>query len=184
MERTRCHVIAIAASALALFGATPATALAQSPMAPTSAQLEWARGIAVAYWRVAQPPCGREHVSVGPVPAAAWASWSTCTITFNSSRDWRDFPREICRLYVHEFGHLVLGPAHFAAINPTDPMHSPDPSNIMFGGDPSAVDEERQEVAIGCITPPGVSRAWSQPAHRTQAARHRPSGTALRVSQP
>ena len=31
----------------------------------------------------------------------------------------------------HEWGHEVLGPDYFAASNPSDPGHSPDPDSVM-----------------------------------------------------
>jgi hypothetical protein len=44
---------------------------------------------------------------------------------------WRDF-MEVCRAMTHEWGHLVLGENYFAATNPAEPWHSPEPDNIMY----------------------------------------------------
>ena len=119
--------------------------------APTLQELAWARSIAVAYWNVSQPPCGREMIVQAPlnVPSAGQANFLTCSITFSTLNDWRDFPVELCSVYVHEFGHLVLGPTYFAGSNPTDPAHSPDPASIMYAN-PTTEQAQAASRAIGC----------------------------------
>jgi hypothetical protein len=122
-----------------------------SQLSPTARQLAWARAKAGTYWHVPQPPCGRERVSLGSVPGkAAMAYWSSCSIVFDAQRDWRDFPTLLCHAYVHEYGHLVLGPNYFATSNPGDPMHSTNPRDIMYGGTPTWQQQAAQDRAVGC----------------------------------
>lgn len=106
----------------------------ESSLRPTAADLASARAVAVAYWQVAQPPCGRESVSVEKTPAniEGEAQYAACRIVLSAAIDWHDFPALLCKAYVHEFGHLTLGPTYFAQSNPTDPAHSPDPASIMY----------------------------------------------------
>jgi hypothetical protein len=149
-------VLILTALALAL----PGSAVAEGPI---TAEITWARGVAVAYWHVSQPPCGRETFTLAtviPSTEPAYADLTACGITFSAALDWRAFPAYMCRNYVHEFGHLVLGTSYFAATNPSDPAHSPDPTNIMYGGgEPgdgplaSGQQEEEQELSVGCIAP-------------------------------
>lgn len=162
---THLALILVALVLLAL----PTTALAANQYAPTAAQLEWSRSVAVAYWQTPQPPCGRESVALAPlaatIPAEVWGANPPCVITLNASYDWRDFPESVCHAYVHEFGHLVLGPDYFAAVNPSDPAHSTDPNSIMYGK--SGGNETAQDLAVGCLpSPPVVIRSWAQPSGR------------------
>jgi hypothetical protein len=120
---------------------------------PTAAELAAARATAVAYWHVPQPPCGRERV-VNAAPAVpAWlaeADFGSCAIVLSTTRDWRSWPAILCRVYVHEFGHLVLGPTYFQASNPASPAHSPDPNNIMYGQPVTAAQYAAQTRSVGC----------------------------------
>lgn len=142
-------------------------------LAPTASQLAWARSKAVAYWHVPQPPCGRESVLNVALPNswAGMADFAACSIALSTVNDWRDFPIELCRVYAHEFGHLVLGPTYFAATNPADPAHSPDPSNIMYAV-PTWQQEEAEARSIGCMPPPPT-------AHHVKHRRSHPAGPRL-----
>jgi hypothetical protein len=94
---------------------------------------------AEAFWQAA-PPCGHPHLSLtASVPAGddGMAIYQTCTAEIQASSwpneraaavDWA----EVCRVATHEIGHLILGPAYYAASNPTNPAHSPDERNVMF----------------------------------------------------
>jgi hypothetical protein len=152
--------------------AFPAVAAADQ-YAPTAAELAQARSVAVAYWHVQQPPCGRETVLLEPLPSGMGrAGFDQCTITFSAAADWRDFPAGTCRIYVHEYGHLVLGPTYFFASNPADPAHSADPANIMYGSVPTPQQEDEQERGIGCLPPLATGRHQSRHHRR----RHHPRG--------
>jgi hypothetical protein len=126
-----------------------------SASVPTAAQLSWARSKAVAYWH-AQPPCGRERVLLIPLPltTSGQADPGTCSIEINTHLNLRGYPLELCAIYVHEYGHLILGYNYFAASNPSDPAHSSDPDNIMYGaGDETPLQQERQDIGAGCLKP-------------------------------
>jgi hypothetical protein len=117
---------------------------------PTTAQLVWAHGVALAYWH-SEPPCGVPVTTVAPlVERSGQAEPATCQITLNAAEEWES-QASVCAAYVHEFGHLLLGLTYFAAVNPADPMHSPDPANIMYGGQRTSVPEwEAVERSVGC----------------------------------
>jgi hypothetical protein len=140
---------------LLLVGACSASVVTAQASIPTSAQLAWARSKAVAYWHVAQPPCGRERVLSLPLALATDGQTSpeTCIIELNSHLNLRGFPVELCAIYVHEYGHLVLSPDFFAASDPSDPAHSSDPNNIMYGGVGTPQQEEHQDITSGCLKP-------------------------------
>ncbi len=165
---------------LAIFGAVVALSApashTQTPapisLAPTVTELANARSVAASYWHVDQPPCGRETVTELQLDTISGeAQLDACAITFSTERDWRDFPDEVCGVYVHEFGHLVLGPAYFAASNPTDPAHSPDPLNIMYAApDPQQHAAELQSA--GCVS--AIPRLMPSGQYRL-VRRHRPN---------
>jgi hypothetical protein len=159
--------------ALAIAGLVPGAASAES-LAPTPAELQWSRSVAVAYWHVSQPPCGRETVLLEAMPEAdtALAHSDQCSIGLNAASDWRDFPMILCRIYVHEFGHLVLGATYFAGSNPANPAHSPDPNNVMYGA-PTWQQQEVEAQSVGCLplpvalpSTPSIARSWAQPKSR------------------
>jgi hypothetical protein len=156
----------------------PTAAEAES-LAPTTAELVYARAAAATYWHVTHPPCGIEQAVFGAVRSsdfnAAEADMETCTIMFSDAHDWRDYPEITCSTYVHEFGHLALGLDYFAASNPTDPAHSPDPTNIMYGGGepgdgPYASQQqvEMQEASVGCL----AAERHPHKHRRTRRRRH------------
>lgn len=101
-------------------------------LAPTLSELAHAEHVARSYWH-GNPSCGTPSVAEGVIPAAeeAQASYDICRVELNAANDWRDFPALVCKTVVHEWGHLVLGPTYFAAVNPTNPAHSPDMRSIM-----------------------------------------------------
>lgn len=119
---------------------------------PSSAELAWGRQVANHYWG-RLPTCGEPKivlVSLGPSRAAE-ARNGECTIAFNTDEAWN--PWTTCLAFVHEDGHLILGEA-FAAVNPSDPWHSPDSTNVMYGG--TRNDLAREEAVIrnvGCVHP-------------------------------
>lgn len=166
MHAKRTALVLAVLASLAL----PASSTAAEDLRPTVAELQWSRSVAVAYWHVQQPPCGREIVLTGSPPNedVGLADWSACSIIFSEARDWRDYPEKTCEVYVHEFGHLVLGPTYFAAVNPADPAHSPDASNIMYGnGNPRTTRQEDAVMrSVGCL-PPATAH------HRRHAKRRR-----------
>lgn len=131
-------------------------AVPASASVPTPAQLAWARAKAVSYWHAQNPPCGPLTVLAVPLPmnTDGQANYETCAIELNSHTNLRGYPWEMCVIYVHEFGHLVLGTEYFAASNPSDPAHSSDPDNIMYGGiGATGQQQERQAIASGCLAP-------------------------------
>lgn len=91
-----------------------------------------------AYWGT-DPGCGILKVEVIPTGYGEQgeAGDATCTIMLSQTwltftdPTWRDF-MEVCRAMTHEWGHLVLGENYFAATNPAEPWHSPEPDNIMY----------------------------------------------------
>lgn len=104
---------------------------------PVAARVEQ---VARTYWR-GNPPCGPPVVRVllEPADVGAEADFGACRITFNAyyvDRGGGGFWASpwTCAAMVHEWGHLTLGPTYFAASNPGDPSHSPDPRSIMTGG--------------------------------------------------
>lgn len=103
----------------------------------TAREMAWARRVAVAYWH-GEPRCGIPTVSPskGLGNLLGDATYSTCAIRYSAGTSidwgWREYPPLFCELIVHEYGHLVLGPTYFAASNPTEPEHSPDPRSIMY----------------------------------------------------
>jgi hypothetical protein len=108
--------------------AFPATAAAEGEATP--AQLHEAEMIAAAYW--GPPPCGWPLVvyhQLGPEVFGEAVGFD-CAIAL-ARYDWIDNPETLCMTVAHEWGHLVLGPEYFAAVNPAEPAESPDPSNIM-----------------------------------------------------
>jgi hypothetical protein len=111
--------------------AFPATAAAEGEATP--AQLHEAEMIAAAYW--GRPPCGWPLVvyhQLGPGVFGVAVGFD-CAIAL-ARYDWIDNPETLCETMTHEWGHLVLGPGYFAAVNPGDPEHSPDPNSIMHAG--------------------------------------------------
>ncbi len=152
---------AIVAAVLALL-LLPAMASASTPSA---AQLAWAQSKAVAYWHV-PPPCGQPRIVLSATTTdIANANPATCTITFSTTQDWE--PAFLCLVYVHEFGHLVLGVNYFATTNPEDPAHSPDHNSVMFGGiRTSPFELEPVERRAGCL-PPLVRRHKSHKARKS-----------------
>jgi hypothetical protein len=163
--------VAVSLVVLITLGAPVATSQAED-LAPTLSELVQARAVAVAYWHTTTAPCGPEHVAVEVFSEQrpAHADFASCTITFDGARDWRDFPELTCVIYVHEFGHLVLGPTYFAAVNPTDPAHSPDPGNIMYSGLTDPDELEALEREVGCAPAP----VTPHPRHHHRSRSHRP----------
>jgi hypothetical protein len=149
--------LTVAISVLFALLATPA--VAQVPLAPNAMQIRASQDVAMAYWHTLVP-CGSVAVIIGATPVGddATAQASTCRITLSDAVDWRDFPLALCRVYVHEMGHLILGPDYFATSDPSDPGHSVDPSNIMFHS-PTLAQEERLQRVVGCTATLGVSRS-------------------------
>lgn len=150
----------IALAALLASLAIPATAASDTP---TSTEFAWAHRVAVAYWHVPAPPCGTPTLAFEPHLShyTALATYSRCTITFyvGPVQDWRDTPAAVCHIYVHEFGHLVLGPTYFASTNPADPAHSADPTNIMYGkADQTLAQYDAASRSVGCVSPPPAKR--------------------------
>jgi hypothetical protein len=109
--------------------AFPATAAAEGEATP--AQLHEAEMIAAAYW--GPPPCGWPLVVYHQLEPEIFgvAVGFDCAIAL-TRYEWVHNPETLCMTMAHEWGHLVLGPDHFAAVNPRDPEHSPDPNNIMY----------------------------------------------------
>jgi|SRR5215472_6556304 len=145
---------------LAAVFATAAAPAGAEDLSPTAGELAWARQRAVAYWH-AEPPCGRESVTVEPAPEvlAGAAFYLQCRINLNGQDDWVHYPEQLCLTYVHEFGHLVLGPTYFANINPSDPAHSPDRDNIMQGAPiVDLAQQQRLVEATGCTPTPPTPR--------------------------
>jgi hypothetical protein len=109
--------------------AFPATAAAEGEATPS--QLHEAEMVAANYW--GQPACGWPIVvyhQLGPGVFGVAVGFD-CAIAL-ARYDWIDNPETLCETMAHEWGHLVLGPKYFAAVNPGDPEHSPDPNNIMY----------------------------------------------------
>lgn len=125
----------------------------------TRAEQATAVRIARDYWRVNTPPAlARDGMPLCGSPKLSWARFAvtdsdaaeahidgSCRIVFNlgawlwplpvhrpgvvvGGDTWPSF----CTAVAHEWGHLILGPTYFAAANPTDPGHSPDPRNLMY----------------------------------------------------
>jgi hypothetical protein len=125
----------------------------------TRAEQATAMRIARDYWRAnapaglardGLPPCGTPRISWDRSPAAdSYAAEAyvdgSCRIVFNSAFWYWPLPTRqantlvggdtwpsFCTAMAHEWGHLILGPTYFAAVNPTDPGHSPDPHSLMY----------------------------------------------------
>ncbi len=161
-----CKALYIFAAAVAV--AFPAVASAEN-LAPTSSELEWARSRAGAYWHVQDLPCGRETVlTETPLPEgdAGLAITGSCTFAFSPAMDWRDFPGPTCLTYIHEFGHLLLGPTYFAAVNPTEPDHSPDTTNVMYGKTLSPEQAVTLQRSVGCLSTPRHHRRRARRSRR------------------
>ena len=116
----------------------------------TPTQEQQALQIAATYWAITAPD------AVSSCPAAPTITWGSLpgnatdvlayaywTVAYDGATPVvgacgmivRDVPMtwgQFCRVIVHEDGHLVLGPTYFAAVNPADPAHSPDPTSIMW----------------------------------------------------
>lgn len=134
-----------------ILGATlglPAVATAAAP--PTTEQFRWVQRVAATYWHT-PPPCGRPIIGMSTLSPDrdAESEALACTLTLSNGVDWRDFPVQLCVIFVHEMGHLVLGPHYFAATNPLDPSHSLDPENIMFHS-PNGAQVPRLARTVGC----------------------------------
>jgi hypothetical protein len=149
----RAHLLALAVLCL------PATSAAESLHA-TPAQLASAEHVASVYWH-GNPACGAPVVTYEPMADthAGEAEYGSCRIMLNPAHDWRDFPALLCVVLAHEWGHLVLGPDYFAAVNPSDPAHSPDPRNIMNAAGPA----------------PGTFAPCEGRLHKARRVRHRRS---------
>lgn len=152
----------LAILALLVWGAPAAGA---APPAPE--QLAWDHEVAVHYWGQSLP-AGYEHIEFADLGLVyggdANPPWNTIRINNNPALDYLSVIDE-CHVYVHEFGHLLLGFTYFALVNPDDPAHSPDPMNVMYGRAPTRETWDAQSVAMGCA---------SAPAAHVVAARHHP----------
>lgn len=129
----RTHIAA--AVAVAVLTAAPG---AHAGTRPTDAQLLTATRTARAYWH-GNPPCGAPGLTEGaalPLGELGAADFAECRIMLGALPYWREAPALLCTVIVHEWGHLVLGPKFFAAVNPTDPAHDPNPDSIMHDGGP------------------------------------------------
>lgn len=115
----------------ALLAAVPAAA-AEGNEPPTTNELAMARGVALSYWH-GPPSCGMPSIAVEPLKQGrlGQATYRQCAVQLSASYDWSALPILLCEVIVHETGHLVLGPTYFAAVNPSEPEHSPDATNIM-----------------------------------------------------
>lgn len=138
----------------------------------TATQKAAGPAVAATYWRRA-PACGIPSIVWGvPGPedgglgeettGAAWADYAKCRIIIRPlvGLDGRIDPRyswpDYCVAVAHEWGHLLLGPTYFQAVNSSDAAHSPDPRDVMYQpGDPASV-------------PPCVPRAASRTGHHRQ----------------
>lgn len=109
-----------------------------------SAQLE-RRAIAISlrYWRTHEPSMLIDGLPACGQPRIAWrplrdgiggeALLGSCRIVLSSTAFIPKWNRPFfCETVLHEIGHLVLGELFFAATNPDDPAHSPDPFSPMF----------------------------------------------------
>lgn len=76
--------------------------------------------LAIAFWGHA-PACGVPTTLEAdlPAPRVGWADLDKCTITLDSKR--RRGAGWDCMVYLHEFGHFIVGPEH-----------SNDPNSIMY----------------------------------------------------
>lgn len=110
------------------------------PSPPAPADLVWAEGVARTYWH-AVPACGQPAIVFGPTPTgdSGVANYASCSIVISTAYGYAEVGGRtlLCETLVHEYGHLVLGPNYFAAVNPADPAHSPDPHSIMAATEPT-----------------------------------------------
>lgn len=163
---------------VAILGALSLPARASAQIVPAK-WLSLATVAAKGYWhatpqggacatgpRIVQEPLTDVVTSTGAV-AAGEAAFDSCTITLNSSPYW--FGYDLCIVFVHEWGHLVLGPDFFQASNPADPAHSLATSGLY------AIMQESENI-YGLNVPQcdRVSRVLSGLHHRRRGhAKHR-----------
>lgn len=120
----------------ALVASMVASALgsAQADAAITFPELSVAVHGAQSYWH-GDPPCGFPYISFTSLPSneGGEAFYDSCTIFIAlPANSWTGY--DLCIIMTHEWGHLVLGPNYFAAVNPSDPAHSPSTNSIMNAG--------------------------------------------------
>jgi hypothetical protein len=137
----------------------PSTALGQvvlsGPAPPTPAELSWAQTASLRFWKTSVASCGVPKVAMVTLDETIMgeADATTCTIWLNAALNWAASSAYTCTTYMHEFGHLLLGPTYFAAVNPADPAHSPDRTNIMYGQQLTPEEWESEQRHVGCIQP-------------------------------
>lgn len=126
-------LVALGAVTVALAFAATASAFV-----PPRAVRGLATQAAQSYWGT--PPCGVPSVQLVTLPPGIGGSAliASCVIQISSGGyfagqgygGWYDY----CLIELHEWGHLVLGDVYFAASNPLDPAHSPNPHSLMSAG--------------------------------------------------
>lgn len=160
----------------------PSLARADVPL-PTAAEQQQALEIAATYWKHAPTwngcgPVGQTFSANLPTTWEATVDYTSCNIvyadwamTYGNGPSWETF----CATTVHEYGHLVLGPTYFAATNPSNPAHSPDPNNIMYSGGiipPPQCQPPAAPASAPPVLPPSVAPVI-HPKPEAPAASHR-----------
>ena len=95
-------------------------------------------GAARQFWAGWTPRCGQPSILVARLdrPISGQAEFDPCRIDLQAAlvANAAKYPGgfyNLCQTLAHEWGHEVLGPDYFAASNPSDPGHSPDPDSVM-----------------------------------------------------
>ena len=103
-----------------------------SIVAPGVADADWkidrAKAVAAKAWN---DPCpGRVQVLFAPPKQPSWLASTIkgyCQVTLSDREAWPW--KQLCPVLVHEYGHLA---GYRDPLNPSDPFHSHDPSDIMY----------------------------------------------------
>jgi hypothetical protein len=103
-----------------------------SIVAPGVADADWkidrAKAVAAKAWN---DPCpGRVQILYAPPKEPSWLASAIkgyCQVTLSDREAWPW--KQLCPVLVHEYGHLA---GYRDPLNPSDPFHSRDPSNIMY----------------------------------------------------
>lgn len=127
--------------------------------AATRSEQTTAVRIARDYWRLNAPAgLARDGLPLCGTPRISWARFAaadsnaaeaypdgSCRIAFNLRAWWWPLPvrqpgvvagsdawPSFCTAMAHEWGHLIVGPTYYEALNPADPGHSSDPRSLMY----------------------------------------------------
>ncbi len=120
-----------------VFRAKPVHAHARLPITRDAAVLRSVLA-AAQFWAGWTPKCGQPAIVVTNLnrPISGLAEFDPCRIDLQAAgvANAVRYPGgfyNLCQTVAHEWGHEVLGPTYFAASNPYDPGHSPDPDSVM-----------------------------------------------------